>query len=153
MTKLNTREFRRKRAIDLLKKGWKQDQIAEALGVSQGAISQWKSRYEKEGSGCWRDKTIPGAPSRLGSKEERLLGVIITKGAQAYGFQGDFWTHKRVSRVIKEEFNEELSPKQCGRILRKLNFTRQKPQKRSYYQNQEKVDYWKEQQLPALKKM
>ncbi|HEY4383360.1 MAG TPA: helix-turn-helix domain-containing protein, partial [Ktedonobacteraceae bacterium] len=34
------REERRKRAWDLKKQGWKQKDIAETLGVSQGAVSR-----------------------------------------------------------------------------------------------------------------
>lgn len=152
MSKLNTREYRRKRAIELLEKGWKQQQIAEALGVSQGAVSQWKKRYAKEGIGCWRDKPIPGAPARLSHEQEQQLIEVVLKGAEPYGFQGEFWTHKRVSRVVKEVFDLDLGPKQCGRILHKWNLTRQKPQRRSYHQKAEAVAEWKQERLPKLKK-
>lgn len=150
--KLNTREYRRKRAIGLLKTGWKQKQIAEALDVSQGAVSQWKKRYELEGSACWKDKFIPGAPAKLSAEDEQALKKLILNGAVAWGFEGEFWTHKRVSRLILEQFQKELSPKQCGRILKKLELTRQKPQLHSKSQKPEEVKQWKEERLPALKK-
>jgi len=35
------REGRRFRAWELREKGWTQQRIAEALGVTQGAVSQW----------------------------------------------------------------------------------------------------------------
>jgi predicted transcriptional regulator len=35
------REARRLQAWELKKKGWKQSKIAEALGVTRGAVSQW----------------------------------------------------------------------------------------------------------------
>ena len=104
--KLNTREYRRRRAIDLLKNGWKQNQIAEALDVSQGAVSQWKKRYELEGSACWKDKFIPGAPAKLSAEDEQALKKLILNGAVAWGFEGEFWTHKRVSRLILEQFQK-----------------------------------------------
>ena len=34
-------EARRLRAWELLQKGWKQIEVAEALGVSRGAVSRW----------------------------------------------------------------------------------------------------------------
>ncbi len=38
------REGRRLRAWELHQQGWKQTTIAEALGVTQGAVSQWVKR-------------------------------------------------------------------------------------------------------------
>jgi len=39
--KADWREERRKRAWALKEAGWRQKDIAEALGVSEGAVSQW----------------------------------------------------------------------------------------------------------------
>jgi transcriptional regulator with XRE-family HTH domain len=43
------REGRRLRAFELKEEGWKQKQIAEALGVTEGAVSQWMKRAREEG--------------------------------------------------------------------------------------------------------
>ena len=40
----NWREGRRLRAFELKEQGLKQKQIAEALGVTEGALSQWMKR-------------------------------------------------------------------------------------------------------------
>ncbi len=40
------REARRLRAWELKQKGWKQQDSAEALGVSNGAVSQWMHKAE-----------------------------------------------------------------------------------------------------------
>jgi len=37
----NWREGRRLRAFELKEQGWKHKEIAEALGVTEGAVSQW----------------------------------------------------------------------------------------------------------------
>ncbi|MCA1854173.1 MAG: helix-turn-helix domain-containing protein [Beggiatoa sp.] len=37
----NWREWRRMRALELKRQGWKQRDIASALDVSKGAVSQW----------------------------------------------------------------------------------------------------------------
>ena len=42
----NWREGGRLRAWELHQKGWKQQAIAEALGVTQGAVSQWLKRAQ-----------------------------------------------------------------------------------------------------------
>ena len=43
------REGRRLRAWELKQEGWKQQDIARALGVSKGAVSQWMKRAKQEG--------------------------------------------------------------------------------------------------------
>ncbi len=43
------REGRRLRAFELKERGWKQTEIADALGVSEGAVSQWMKRATEEG--------------------------------------------------------------------------------------------------------
>jgi len=43
------KEKRRLQALKLKQKGWKQTDIAEALGVTDGAVSQWMSRARQEG--------------------------------------------------------------------------------------------------------
>src|SRR5437870_5158562 len=46
---LTWREGRRQRAWQLHQQGWKQTLIAQALGVSQGAVSQWLKRATAHG--------------------------------------------------------------------------------------------------------
>jgi transposase len=89
------REGRRLRAWELKQEGWKQhEEIAEALGVSKGAVSQWMRRG-REGGGAkgLKRKIAPGAPRRL-SEEERgaELPEFLTRGAPAHGFRGEVWT-------------------------------------------------------------
>jgi transposase len=43
------KEARRLQAWHLEQKGWSQRQIAEALGVSEGAVSQWMKRGREGG--------------------------------------------------------------------------------------------------------
>jgi transposase-like protein len=42
-------EARRLWAIDLLQQGYKGCEVARALGVTPGAVSQWKSQWEQGG--------------------------------------------------------------------------------------------------------
>jgi predicted transcriptional regulator len=54
------REGRRLRALELKRKGWKQRDIADALGVTKGAVSQWMKRAKEEGvQGLLRKNHLP----------------------------------------------------------------------------------------------
>jgi len=51
------KEWRRRRAWELFEQGWSQNKIAEALGVTQGAVSQWMKRGREQGEEGLRGKT------------------------------------------------------------------------------------------------
>ena len=44
------KEARRLRAWELVQQGWKQRDVAEALGVTKGAVSQWVSKAREGGT-------------------------------------------------------------------------------------------------------
>src|SRR5919106_6503938 len=100
----NWREGRRLRAFELKEQGWKQKQIAEALGVSEGAVSQWMKRAREKGVEGLRHKPPPGAPPRLSEDERARLPELLAQGPEAHGFRGDVWTCERVAEVIWREF-------------------------------------------------
>jgi predicted transcriptional regulator len=49
VTQLEWREGRLRRAWELKQLGWKQQDIAVALGVTKGAVSQWMRRVREGG--------------------------------------------------------------------------------------------------------
>ena len=94
MTQTNTSpkdwlEGRRLRAWELKQAGWKQCDIASALGVSQGAVSQWMQRAGDGNIDALRSVSPPGAPSRLKFWQQLALMEMLVIGAEAFGFQLD----------------------------------------------------------------
>ena len=59
------REGRRLRAWELFQMEWRQKSIAEALGVTKGAVSLWVKRAKEGGLESLRHRKPPGAPRRL----------------------------------------------------------------------------------------
>ena len=59
------REWRRFRAAELHEEGWTGQEIAVALGVSTGAVSQWLKRLRVGGKEALRAKPPPGPTPRL----------------------------------------------------------------------------------------
>ncbi len=90
------REGRRLRAWELHHQGWKQKDIAAALGVTQGAVSQWLARGRAGGRAGLRRRTAPGAPRRVSDAQRARLPELLARGAEAFGFTqrvpGDVWT-------------------------------------------------------------
>ncbi|MEM7033122.1 MAG: helix-turn-helix domain-containing protein, partial [Chloroflexota bacterium] len=97
------REVRRLQAWKLKEKGWRQNKIAEALGVSEGAVSQWIKRGQQDGEKGLRTRKGGGPTSRLSETQLKSLPDFLARGATAYGFRGEVWTRSRVGYVIKTE--------------------------------------------------
>jgi transposase len=89
------REWRRLRAWDLKQQGWRQCDIAAALGVTEGAVSQWVDRGRSGGVAALRHRPPPGPSSRLTPEELAQLPALLARGAEAFGFRCDVWTARR----------------------------------------------------------
>lgn len=146
------REARRLRAWELREIGWQQVRIAEALGVTRGAVSQWFKKAESEGVEALYHRKHPGPKRRLNPEQLKRLPVLLHKGAEAHGFRGDVWTCKRVGCVIKREFGVTYTPQQVGNILRTIGWSRQKPVTRASQRDEVAIAAWREETWPALKK-
>jgi transposase len=148
----NWREGRRLRALELKERGWKQTHIADALGVTEGAVSQWMKRAREEGVEGLRHKPPPGATPRLSDQERAKLPELLAQGAEAHGFRGEVWTCERVAQVIRREFGVSYHPAHVSRLLKALRHTLQKPQRRANQRDEEAIERWKEKRWPSLKK-
>jgi transposase len=148
----NWREGRRLRAWELHQKGWKQQEIAEALGVTQGAVSQWLKRGREGGVEGLRHRPPPGATARLSSAQRDQLLELLTRGAESFGFQGDVWTQPRVATLIRDQFGVSYDSSQVGRILKACGWSSQKPVHRATQRNEEAIRRWKEERWPQIKK-
>ncbi|MFQ6030722.1 MAG: IS630 family transposase [Dehalococcoidia bacterium] len=148
----NWREGRRLRAWELHQKGWKQLEIADALGVTQGAVSQWLKRAREGGIEGLRHRPPPGATPRLSLEQRGQLLELLSQGAQSLGFAGDGWTQPRVAALIRDRFGVSYHPSQVGRILRACGWSSQKPVHRATQRDEEAIQRWKEERWPQVKK-
>src|SRR3954453_5561243 len=121
------REERRLRAWALKAKGWSQQKIAEALGVTAGAVSQWMRRGREGGEEALKSRPRPGAEPKLTAEQRAQIPVVLAQGAEAFGFRGEVWTAKRVAIVIRREFGVHYHLNHVGTLLRAAGWSVQKP--------------------------
>jgi transposase len=143
---------RRKRAFDLRQHGWHQCEIAEALGVSPAAVSQWLARMREHGMAAWRGKPRPTGPIKLAGDQWRLLPELLSHGAEAYGFRGECWTCARVATVIGEAFGVWYHKAHVARLWKRLHWTPQMPIERATQRDEAVIEPWRLQVWPQLKK-
>jgi transposase len=146
------REGRRLRAWELKKEGWSQQRIADALGVSKGAVSQWMKRGREGGVRALKRQPAPGATPRLSEQERARLPELLQRGAEAHGFRGEVWTCERVAEVIRREFGVNYHPAHVSRLVRASGLSLQKPSRRANQREEGAIERWKEEEWPSLKK-
>ncbi|HJZ48641.1 MAG TPA: IS630 family transposase [Roseiflexaceae bacterium] len=146
------REGRRLRAWELCQEGWPQKQIAAALGVSAGAVSQWIARGTAGGGEALRTQPRSGARPKLSQQQRQQLPDILCRGAQAYGFVGDVWTQERIATVVKREFGVSYHPDHIGRLLRAIGWSVRKPVERASERNDAAIERWRSEKWPEIKK-
>jgi transposase len=144
------REGRRLRALELHEMGWRGKAIADALGVTAGAVSQWLKRARVGGRAALQSHPPPGPARKLTDAQRTTLPGVLAKGAEAHGFVGDVWTTKRIAVVIKRVFGVRYHPAHISRLVREIGWTVQKPIQRASQRDETKVAAWREETWPAL---
>jgi len=151
-THLDWLEGRRRRAWELKQQGWKQQDIAAALGVTPGAISQWMRRAREGGLEALRRQPPKGPTPKLKREQMDQLPGLIAPGAEAYGYRGDVWTTKRVAEVIWRTFGVSYHPAHVSRLVRSVRLSVQQPVERATQRNEQAITAWRDEGWPALKK-
>src|SRR5712691_581594 len=144
-------EWRRFRALSLAQKGWSQDDIAEALGVSRMSVSRWLARARDGGPDALRAHPSPGAPPKLSAAQKALIPEFLWHGAEAYGFRGEVWTCARIAQVIAEEFGVRYHKGHVGKLLQELRWTPQVPIRRALQRDEEAIRRWRAEVWPELR--
>jgi transposase len=147
----NWKEARRLQAWRLKQRGWSQRQIAEALGVSEGAVSQWMTRVREGGPQALRHRPPPGAPPRLAPEQLAQLPGLLERGPEAYGFRGQLWTRGRIAAVIQQAFGVSYHPRHVGRLCKGIRWSPQKPARRARQRDEAAIARWHDDTWPALK--
>ncbi|GAC1349900.1 MAG: winged helix-turn-helix domain-containing protein [Ktedonobacteraceae bacterium] len=150
--KADWREERRKRAWALKEQGWRQKDIAVALGVSEGAVSQWLKRGRAGGVEALNAHPPTGVKPRLSAEQKAQIPALLAKGAEAHGFRGEVWTARRVAEVIDRTFGVRYHHDHVSRLLREAGWSRQQPIERAAQRNEAAIKQWSEDRWPEIKK-
>lgn len=140
-------------ALELKDKGWKQNKIAEAVGVSAGAVSQWFKLVREKGAVALRHTPPPGKPARLSQSQKEELVQALLAGPETYGFEGQLWTSQRVRWLIQYKFGITYHRVHVSRLLREeLNWSVQKPVEKASQRDEAAIERWRTERWPELKK-
>jgi transposase len=137
-------EERRRQAWELKAKGWPQNKIAEALGVTEGTVSLWLKRGRRGGVEALRARKRGGSRPALGPEQRSRLLELLERGAEAFGFEGEIWTLPRIAELIRREFGIHYHPAHVSKILRRCGWSPQKPTIRAVERDEAAITAWKD---------
>lgn len=147
-----TLEEIRIRAVQRVEAGESPEDIIRVLGFGRTVIYDWLAKYREGGIEALRAKPIAGRPSKLAGKEIKwLYRTITSKNPLQLRFEFALWTRSMVRDLIRETFGVHLSEVSVGRLLRKLGLSPQKPLRRAYEQDRERVQKWIDEEYPKIR--
>jgi transposase len=132
--------------------GWTNVDIADALGVSKAAVGQWVRDAEAGGPSALHAHVRPGPAPQLSDAQVNQLPELLSRGPEAFGFVGAFWTGARIAHVIEDEFGVAYSPRHVRRLLHSLEWSYHKPLVRASQRDETAIETWLRETWPALKK-
>ena len=145
-------QARRLQAMALLEEGYAQVEIARRLGVSSAAVSQWKKAHAQGGTTALLAQVHPGPTPKLSPKQcQRLVGYL-QQGPRKQGWSSELWTLPRIAELIARKFGAQYDQSGVWRLLRRLGWSCQKPERRAREHDQAGVDRWRQGDWPRIKK-
>lgn len=124
-------EHRRRRAVALLKTGLGPTAVGDIVGASKGAVSKWGQAAREGGPEALAAKPHPGKPPKLNARQTKRLEKLLLKGARRHGWDTDLWTLPRIAVLIERHFGVTYDPSSVWHVLNRMNWSCQKPQRRS----------------------
>jgi len=139
----------------MINKGEKKGKVAELIGCSPRTISLWWKGYKSGGIQSLR----PGKRGRhYGEKrtltreqEKALQKMLVERHPDQLKLPYALWTRKAVQELILLQYGIEMPIRTVGDYLSRWGFTPQKPIRRAYEQQPEKVQQWLTEHYPGIK--
>ncbi len=128
-------------------------QIAEQLGASRSMTHAWYRIFQIAGRDGLRQKQHLGPGKQITTAQITLITETLMQGASSYGFEGDYWTSKRIVIVIADLTNVSYHFNHVSKLLSAWGFSYQKPEKRHVKRDEAKIADWLTEQVPILKKL
>ena len=126
--------------------------IADQLKVHRSTVPLWIDHWNSYGEeGLWEGQRS-GRPAGLNQSQRQQLRDILDSGPVACGLETGIWTSPLVSRIIREEFQQEYHPGHVRKLLRQLGYSVQRPTTRLVQADLKQKRKWVRYTYPNLKK-
>ena len=138
--------------MELLKSGLSLNAVARRIPCFASSVMRWRNAWRRRGADALKAGSSPGRPSKLKPAQQRRLLRLLLQGPLACGYNTNVWTTARIAEVIRREFGVSYHRDPIGRLLHRLNWSHQKPEKRAIERNEVEIERWKQKEWPRVKK-
>lgn len=83
-------------------------------------------------------------------QEKEIQQIIVDKDPMQLKFKECMWTRNNIRQLIKEKYGIDMKLSTLGYYLARWGFSVQRPVKRAYKQDQEKIDKWLNEEFPGI---
>lgn len=145
-------EQRRRKAVELLQQKMPIVDAAAAVHASTSSVKRWRDAYLAAGDAGLNSTPNTGRPPWLKEKQRQQLTKTLLKGARSSGYANDLWTCPRVAEVIERLFGVRYHVDHIGKLLHRLGWSVQKPERRARERDEAAIARWRKEDWPRIKK-
>ncbi len=145
-------EKRRRKAMVFLDRGLSLNEVARRIGCYASSVMRWRDERESYGEDGLSPKPVPGRPAKLTAAQKQRLVSLLLKGAMANGYRTELWTTARIAQLIGRVFGVSYHRDHIGRLMRTLQWSYQKPDRRALQRDERAIEEWKRKEWPRIKK-
>lgn len=146
----------RRLALSRISKGFSKQSVADIVEVNIQTIGDWmrkrKRLEERNFMGELRGRK-EGEQRILTEKEElEIKELIVKKTPEELHLGAALWTRRKIQELIKKETKHKFPLNTVGNHMYRWGLTAQRPGKRAYEQDDEKIHKWTEEEYPKIVK-
>jgi len=138
----------------MLRSGKKQSEVVSTLEVSRASVGRWWGAYRRGGMRGLESKKrgrSHGEKRRLTHEQEKSIQkMLVDKTPNQLKLPFALWTRKAVQEAIMAHHGVNLPIRTVGEYLSRWGFTPQKPIKRAYEQQPERIKKWLNEEYPCI---
>jgi len=151
----DAQEALRKRAIRLVNVNHKPvREVADILGVARWTVYKWLTAVSLHGEQAIVKKRRgpkKGDRAALSTAQCKIIQRFITdRCPDQLKMPFVLWTREAVQHLIHHCFGVKLHIATVGKYLKRWGYTAQRPLRRSYAQNPEKITRWLKEEYPVI---
>lgn len=139
-----SREWRRLRALELSRIGWKTAEIADALDFAVGTVRRLLRTAKALGDDALLATKANGPDKKLTDEMmKRLTSIVETDSPTDHGFDGEAWTSGRLVVLAWRLFGVDIDASRIQKRLKAAGFTPQRPVKKMAGRDDAAVWTWR----------